>query len=477
MLSKLFTHDPGGTGAPSATIAGRGISTLLKRRTKGVSPPRAERAKTKTRRVSGLLVVLFTGLVGGLGLHATGQTVPGNDSAHYVHDDRTYGIRYVRGWFDTALVFPRNSDTTMGTGQGHPSLYTTGFAQNQLWWNNGNGRNFQIGGVVGAANGNQLDGNNVIMGYATSVPNLYRDVSVTTGQTHSWGVNADSTFFANGTINRNGGFFGVGPDDGFSSGPNWQAGFNDSVTGNNQNLEAAGYGFAYSGAYASGATGALDFLENEFLFNVQDVTGRGGGYNYTLGAFPATVVTSTQGYQLTSLNTSGGGVIDGYNQWDYSWWFYSDSTADRNVFGVDGLNSIHFRHLNCNGDSILGVGSSITVEFGPNLGITPGPSGYSIKGYDAAFILSFQTGLVVPGGDTTDAVIRISLRTGSENSFVVTGPTPYGAPSGLSNTAISPWIKVIDNQTFEVHASVSNYGSVGFTSGTWYSFGFHVIDY
>jgi hypothetical protein len=484
MLYKSFTHDTSrneiagkyyGNGHP------RGRGSHDKRiQAAGAAAPKA-------KAIGGLvlLAILLCGLVCGVPLFSTAQTIPGNDSLRYVHDTRTYGIRYQRSWFDSALTFPILGDTTMGTGQGHPTLFATGYAQTDLWWNNGAGRNFQIGGgngtVTGAANGNQLDGDSVIMGYSAAVPNLYRSVNIDPGQNHSWGINADSIFFSTGTNNRRGGFLGVGPSDGFGNLWNAQLGFVDSTSGNTQGIEAAGFGYSWFGQFPSGAMNSVDISEDELqttIFNPND-----SGYQFTYENGPGMA-------PLLSINMEGAEVVttmlpsqSSTRQQALNFWWANPnpfvSGNMHNLFSADDSVNFHVLRLATDGDLLQGnpegnEGISIASALNVN------PDSIVIRGGAQSLRVSFKVGTLstVPTLDSTTAIFSITWNNNAAvNNEYITTVSANNSQAAVALANCQPWIKNVASNNFALMSGLVAWNTaVIFKNNTWVTFTFTTID-
>ena len=440
------------------------------------------RAKAKGAGSAGLLVWVLCYVACWIPFRSLAQTVPGNDSSRYVHDTRTYGIRYQRVWADTAFVFPRVGDTTVGTGQGHPSLFSTGLGPANLWWFDGF-RNWPIasgGGVpLGTANGLQTDAGNAILGYSGATPNLYRSVLTKTGEFHTWGINADSTFLNGGGDTIDGAFIGIGPMDAFGNTANVQMGKNNSTTGANQDVEVADDGFFYFGEFADGSISAYNYLDAAMSLSILNPSNIGLSQNY---AVPGGLVTMAAGGFTNQEQTSSGAAESTETLAGATWtWETASSCAEcggvKNLAHMDSGVNAHLTRLSVDGDLLQGVpeGSQGIV-----LCSCLNASNIIVRGGAQALTVTFTTGTIstVPAEDSTTAMIAVTWNNNSASNldYIVT-PFAGNSAAGITLSQIKPWIKNIGVNQFALMASAPAWNNLtNFSSNTPYTFTFVTVD-
>lgn len=387
----------------------------------------------------------------------------------------------MRGRFDTALFFPRRLDTPICTAFTKPQIYSLG--PTKLWWFDGQ-RNYPIvtgagGGVTGASNGLQVQQQDAIMGYATTMPSLYRSVNVKTGVA-TFNINADSLYEQTGADTIEGGFVAVGPTNYFNTGfPGADIGMKVSSS------QYARMHFDDEGPYISG-----QFIDDHFsdlflgdtLFNI-DMIGT-SGQEFTMRWQPTPTPALPQTFNLQS---SGGILLRASDPGSI---ITTPSTVvldtdllvnlpagsgNGNLFLLDGEQTAHVSRLSVNADEYLNPGGSITAIVNGGLGVPSGPSGYHIEGYNQGFLITFETGAITTGLDSTESIIRLSFTIPAEAGYIVT-PVPYNSAAGIAMATVQPYMVPIDNQTFELHGALNNWSSLGFKADTYYTFAFKTVD-
>lgn len=431
----------------------------------------------------GLLYGIFFLLAIGRPVQSKAQATPGDLCSQYVFDPRTYGIRYHRGWFDSVFHFPLLPDTIKNDTCHVPALFSVGAAT--LWFYDGH-RNYKLqnsggaAGLTGAANGLEVQGTNAIEGYAGATPNVYRSIFLKTHQ-NSWAFGADSTYFSTGNVDSTtGAFFGAGPNSDFLTGPAFGAGYKAAGTRNWEEIDPAGAGWNTS--FTNGDFG-LAFLGDN-IFQVLSGSGSNAGEFQEIWALSEpSLAYSVFASQGMTWRTNTNGSTDAnptYMNLDSGLLMKTKANPTSNgggFFWVDKQSTTHVSRLSVNGDDSLTLTGNIVAVVNSGLGVPFGSSGYTITGQDQAFFISFTTGSVItPGLDSNDAVIRISWRGSAENNYIVT-PVPYNSTAGIAMQLIQPYIVNVDNQTFELHAALSNWASVGFQPNRQYIFAFKTVDF
>ncbi len=428
-----------------------------------------------------LLVILCGGLLGGLAGGCQAQSIPGNNCKQYVYDSRTYGIRYHRIWADSLLSFAALPDTIRGDTCGVPSLYSTGPAL--LWWFDGQ-RNYELfpssgGGLSGAANGCDVAGSNVILGYATDVPSLYRSVGIKTGQA-SFTVNADSTYETSGTDTITGGFISIGAGNyGIAPGGAIDVGYKDqSPTMNLAHFD--GFGANLVTNFSDGNSGILALQDTSLDLQLAGTFGPTMALSWLptpTTSFPLAFAIQATGGMLfqtsdaVNLSTNPSSMVLDTQQLVQ---LPPGPGGNGNFFLIDGEQTTHVSRLAVNSDEYLNPGGSITAEIN-GLGVPAGPTGYKIDGYNAGFLITFRTGSITGGQDSTEAIIRLSFTIPAEANYIVT-PVAYNSAAGRALAIVQPYMVQIDNQTFELHGADSNWSGAGFLPDTYYTFAFTTVD-
>jgi hypothetical protein len=428
---------------------------------------------------AGLLPLFLVLCFVGPALSSRAQTSPTNICRNYVYDSRTYGLEYNRVRIDSVLSFPFILDTVQNDTCHRPELYSLGAAQ--LWWFDG-ARNYPIASgsgtfINGTANGLSQIGSTAIEGYAGAAPNLFRSVLVKTGPVHAWGINADSLYLAGGTDTVVGPYVGVGSQSQFASGPAFQAGFKDLANNTNNYYEADSQFIGPNLNLADGANAFEEFGDRLYQVNANALGA--GTYNWMweptvqAPALQATIPgfaefnmadsaeTTTEQVQMDSnfrcqLNVAGGGSIQ--------------------LMWMDHINTVHVRRLAVDGDNAVGNPVSITVRFNPALGVASGPSGYTITGYDQAFVVTFTTGTVTGGTDSTSFAMECTFSYPAEVGFITT-PQAYNSAAGIALASMQPYIVNTSMGTFDLFGALTNWSTAGFKSNTPYAIAFKTIDY
>lgn len=432
-----------------------------------------------------LLVILCAGIISGILGSAMAQAVPGNNCKQYVYDTRTYGIRYHRGWFDSLLSFSTLPDTVQGDTCGAPSLFSLG--SGQLWWYDGS-RNYQLfpsggGGVTALANGLETQGSTGIIGYATTTPSQYRAVNIKTGN-EFYNINADSLYASAGHDSIAGAYQLVGPTTPYDVGPGIRIGYkNPSGVDNNEELDSLGPGWSMQ--FANGNFGSLFMGDTLFTLQLQEVGGN--NYNFNMAWQPTNGLTPTvpESFQTTwsgggywRTTTDGAGLFNPVEMHLDSGLRVKttpDGTNFGNFFWVSSEEVTHVCRLAVDGDDSLSIPGSITAIINNALGVPAGPTGYTITGHDQGFIITFTTGAISSGTDSTTSVIRISWRQPAHGNYIVT-PVAYNSTAAIALSTMQPYIKNIDNLTWELHGALNNWSTAGFAASTTYSFAFKTVD-
>lgn len=392
-----------------------------------------------------------------------------DDSTRYVHDSRTFGIWYNRGRFDSAFHFPLLSDTIQCFTQTAPQLFSTG--PGALWWFDGQ-LNHKIGGggVIGAANGLQLDGASVILGYSQTV-DLYKAVAIITGS-HFYGIN-DADTAGVGSDLLQGPYEILTPATvGTATGSSYNAGWKDPVTSIN-NYMWADSGGAHLYAILPEDEPYIDLQAGDATFGLFDYAGLTSSaitlttYQMQFQADSVLIMGVTpagSGILTTTLSFKGGEMnaqCYNYGQGNYT-----------NGYFVDNNASFFLQRINASEDSILGGGVPIAVVFNSALNVIG--SSIVVSGNEASFSVTFETGTIGTSTDSTimkvtygaPAVSRYEVATGCKN-----------AASAIAYTAVLPYIFEQNSSTFSFCGAIAGGVASHFASNSIYSFSFITIDH
>jgi hypothetical protein len=393
-----------------------------------------------------------------------------DDSSRYVHDSRTFGIWYNRGRFDSALHFPLLTDTIQCFTQKSPQLYSTG--PNALWWFDGqlNHKIGGAGGIVSAANGLQLDGTSVILGYSQTT-NLYKAVATITGS-RFYGIN-DADTAGVGSDLLQGPYEMLTPAAAFSAvGPSYNAGWKDPTTGINN----------YMWADSSGAHlyGILPFDEPYLDLQSNDVTL--GLFDYAgLTSSAITLTTYQMEFQADSalimgVTPSGSGVLTttlSFKGGQMNAQCYNYGAAQyTNGYFVDNNASFFLQRINASEDSILGGGTPIAVVFNSALSVIG--SSIVVSGNDASFSVTFETSTVTTSTDST--ILTVTYGAPAVSRYEVM-PGCKNAVSAIAYNVVMPYIHEQTSATFSFCGAVVGGIASHFSSNSIYSFSFVTVDH
>lgn len=397
--------------------------------------------------------------------HAAFSQFAHDDSTRYIYDNRTYGTRGFAARLDSDFLFPTYPSARTFSTQTAAHLYWVAPADQLHVFYGGVDHIIGTGGgggLTGAVNGLDVEGTLAILGYAAATPNLFRSVYIKTGPTASFGINFDSLAAAGGADSVLGSFLVVGMQSPFSTGRFFEAGYNGGTSGLNTNVEVDSTGASLNAVFASGSSNFLILADNNFFLEMND----GANIQYNTGLFPEPMQFFSHGGILAQedqgsleMNTALTGKTATLN----------------NIFQLDAGNAFAFRHLAAYGDSLAATGGTITAVFNAALDVNPTPGiGYTTSGEDASFTLTFTTGTVTASSDSV--VVRISLASGSEDTYSVTCMAFGNKASGTAYTSMVPFYSIDSKQTFNLCSAATN-TVIAFSSNTTYNFSFHVIDH
>lgn len=323
---------------------------------------------------------------------------------------------------------------------------------------------------------------NAILGYAGAAPSLYRSVDIKTGQ-KTFGINVDSNYASTGSDTIKGAYLMVARTSSLNLGPAVRIGYKDNTNSLDVNEEINPTGPGWTTNFTNGDFGEM-FLADT-LFHLQ-INSSPSNFNYSVSWQPT--MNRSPGIP-EALNTIATGGMYWQTALDpMSLRFptvqhldsgfrvkVTDASVNGNFFWVDARQTTHACRYSVDGDDSLTLTGSITAIVNSGLGVPPGPTGYSIHGQDQGFWITFETGAITAGLDSTASVIRLSWRSPSHEQYIVT-PIAYNSAAGNALEAMHYYVKNIDNQTFELHGAVTNWSGLGFLPNTWYTFAFKTID-
>jgi hypothetical protein len=426
-----------------------------------------------------LLSFILALCLAGSTLSSVAQTSPSNVCSYYVYDALTYGLRYKRVWVDSVLSFPFIADTVQNDTCRRPELYSLGPAN--LWWFDG-ARNYPILSGSGnyidsAANGLQKLGQTVIEGYAGAAPNLFRSVLVKPGFNHTWGIGADSNYLGGSTDTLRGPYVGVATQSQFGTGPAFEAGYKTPGGAINNYYESDSQFIGPNFNLPDGANAFEEFGDRIYQVNVGAVGA--GTYNWqwqpTVNT-PALQSTIPGFWEVQMADSPGTTTETIFMDTNFRAQVAVAGSGSTQGIWMDHNNTFHVRRLAVDMDSIVHNSGGLTAIINSALGVPAGPSGYTIVGQDQAFVLTFTTGTVTPGVDSTDVAIQISFDYPAENNYIV-HPMAYNSAAGSALVLMQPFIMNQTTTTFNLYGAVTNWSTVAFRSNTTYAIAFTTIDY